>query len=656
MQDDKNDELDFDALLSQLNDDGDEKNPENKDETSSDGDSDLDALLSGLNDDDDKVEPETAPAESESNSDLDSLLSSFEDDTTEDTSSSSDDSTPPDFSDSSDDDDDDTSAPAAPPQKAAPVAPKEKLNTTIKPTLSATIGVRTAPKANPNSKQPLVIALLGDFSGRASRGLTEPLAGREGNNVDIDSLEDLYEKFSPSLSLEDPGSPGTFVELEFSELDDFGPDVLIKKIPSLRDLRTLRPMLLNASTAARAAKSLENLLGTPLPPPPPRSTAARVGETPEQTLERLLGNAPATKTATGTAGIVASLIRQAVAGNMTLNPTTHQKELLALLDKAVSERLRLLLANPRFQALEAAWRSLDRLARSFDDGDNIRLLAYDISKEELAADFIPPPPADADRETSLDAEITLADALAESAEITAETTGLHKMLRDTIAEQPWFAAFALHTFGDSPADLALTGRIASVFALNKTPLVAAGHSFALGCPSFVTHPDPDNWAKIAKTELGAALKELRDSPAAAYLALALPRVMSRLPYGRNSEPIDTFPFEEIENTAQYEQYLWGNPAALIAQLYIERFKREGWKMDITAGQTIGDLPVYTFKNGKDSVMIPCAETWLSERAGVAIINSGYIPVFSIKNSNSSRIGRINSIAADNTPLELRVPV
>jgi type VI secretion system ImpB/VipA family protein len=651
-------DVDLDALLASLGDDDNNKSEKSADSDSDSGDSD-DSSKSAASDGDsdsddgDAADPSSSDSADSAETDLDALLAGLggDDSDSGDSSGSS--------SSSTDSDDDDTPArpsksSAAAPAKSAPPAPPA---TALKPSLSATFGVRSAPKANPNAKTPLILALLGDFSGRASRGLSEPLAGRKGHTADFDTYDDLYSAISPSLSIEDPGVPGTFVELDFSEIDDFHPDQLIKKIPGLRDLRALRPQLLNSATAPKAAKTLETLLGVPLPPPPRRSTAARAGETPAQTLARLLGTSTE-KTAAAT-GVVANIARQAVAGNTTPNVTDRQKNLVETLDKACAERLRAVLANPRFQALESAWRSLDALIHAFDDGDRIKLLVYDISKDELAADFAPPPPADSELADSdadaPDAETATAAALA-AANIADDKTGLHKMLRDTTAEAPWLAAFILHTFGDSPADLALTGRIASVFALSKTPVIAAGHPFALGCASFASQPDPDNWARVAKTEVGAALRDLRASPAAAWLALALPRVLLRLPYGKTSEPIDTFAFEEIVSPVeQHEQFLWGNPVAQIARMYIERFKRDGWKMDAAAGQTVGDLPVYAFKDGKDSLMIPCAEAWLTERAGVAISQQGYIPILSIKNSDTVRIGAITSMSSDGSALQLRLP-
>lgn len=624
MSDDKNtDDTSLDDLLAALGDDSD---------TPAADDTSLDDLLKSLGSDDDA--PASGGGDDASPTDdssLDNLLASLGDN--DDSDAGATESAPDDESSDSDSgDEDDTPAQPAP-RRSAP-APSAGSGPDKKAALSATFGVRSAPKAHPGSKQPLIIALIGDFTGRGLRSVIEPLAQRKGRLVDLDSHDELYEKLAPKLTLPDPGAPKTKIELAFNELDDFHPDQFYKKIPGIQDLRTLRPQLLSAASLPKAAAQLQKLLGMPLPKAPARSSGARPGETTEQTLERLLKKAAPKKAAapqkSSAAQAVDALIKQAVADNIIKDPTPHQKNLVAALDAACIVRLRAILSNPRFQALESAWRSIDMLVRTFDDGDRVKLLVYDVSKDEIAID--------------------LTQHRNEPSE-----SGLHKMIRDTIAENPWMAAFCMHTFGDSPDDLARTSTLASVFAANQTPIIAAGHSFALGCASFATQPDPDDWTKTKDTELGAALKALRENPDSAYLALALPRVLMRLPYGKTTDPIAPFPFEEIESPDQHEQYLWASPAVLVARMYIERFKQKGWSMDLDAGETLGDIPVFHFKENGESKMTPCAEAWLTERAAVAISNAGFIPMLSIKNSGSIRIGRINSIAADNTPLALRVP-
>jgi len=71
----------------------------------------------------------------------------------------------------------------------------------------------------PEPETPFRILILGDFSGRANRGICEPtLVGRRPIPVDRDNFEEVLERLLPELRL----TPQ--VSLRFRELEDFHPD------------------------------------------------------------------------------------------------------------------------------------------------------------------------------------------------------------------------------------------------------------------------------------------------------------------------------------------------------------------------------------------------------------------------------------------------
>src|SRR5207244_1270816 len=84
---------------------------------------------------------------------------------------------------------------------------------------------------------PFRIALIGDFSGRANRGIVErgrALASRRPMRVDRDSLDDAIARIAPKLEL---GLGGERLEVGFSSLDDFHPDRLYERLPRFRAMR-----------------------------------------------------------------------------------------------------------------------------------------------------------------------------------------------------------------------------------------------------------------------------------------------------------------------------------------------------------------------------------------------------------------------------------
>jgi type VI secretion system protein ImpC len=503
-----------------------------------------------------------------------------------------------------------------------------------RPTLSFSFETRGA-KLPPRTQQsPFVIALFGDFSGRSNRGLVHAVSEQAPVEIDIDNFDETMSRLCPTLVLPDADSPGASLELSFSELDDFHPDQFATRLPGIQQLRALRPRLSNPLTSAAAASELQVLLHH-------RAESIAVAnvnsETDTDTLTRLLGRslpqsseqpAPAASPVSSAQDAVRRLAQQAVAGNVVAKPTPSQTDWLAKLDRACADKLDAVLHDPHFQALESAWRSVDRLVRTFDESDQVKLKLVDISLEELSADL------------NANEDVT--------------SSGLYRLLYDATSTQAWAAIGTFYTFGESAEDIAIAGKFALAGGYLSTPVIAAADSSLIGSPGFASAADPDKWSRPNGSERAVVFEELRSKPEAAYLALALPRFLVRQPYGKGSDAIQLFAYEEIASAENHEDYLWGNPSVLIAELLIARFKQDGWALSPDTGGDVSDIPVHHYKSGGESLIKPCAEAWLTDRAAAAIQQRGVIPVLSIKNRDAVRVVGISSVASPAQPLALRL--
>ena len=148
----------------------------------------------------------------------------------------------------------------------------------------------------------------------------------------------------------------------------------------------------------------------------------------------------------------------------------------------------------------------------------------------------------------------------------------------------------------------------------------------------------------------AAWQALRTLPEAAYLGLALPRFVLRLPYGADTDPLEQFEFEEMAERPQHDDYLWGNPCFASICLLGQYFSADGWNLQTGAGGDIDSLPLHVYREADETRIKPCAEALLTERAADIIMNSGFMPLLSFRDQDRIRLARFQSLALPPTRL------
>ncbi len=449
---------------------------------------------------------------------------------------------------------------------------------------------------------PLRIAILANFGGAAKGG--------RSLHLDCDNFGAACAQFGASLNIPEVGA------LSFKCLDDFHPDQLMVVVPTLIRLAELRKRLSAPGGSESAAAEVQALLGGETAAP-----AAVTSETPasaesaDDMIARLLGRPPTEHVAPKAPdSIVGDLIKQAVEPSVIRTPSVSQQQLLPMLEESIAKELRRILHHPDFQSIEAAWRGLDFLVR--EAGENVKLHAIDISREEL------------------DAQLSAIENPA--------ATGIGRHL-EKLAPAVILGAFSFG-HGDSEALL----RIARLAASCGTAFIGAAKPELAGCASFASQPNPLDWVQ-------PAAMPLRQDALATRIGLALPRFLIRQPYGSASDPIQTFPFEELQNGEPHESYLWANPAFLCGHRMVVSFAEDGWDMELGgAGGEVGGLPVYSFKAGGEKETKPCAEAWLSEKAAEAILSRGLMPVLSVKGRDSVLLASLRSVSEPAHPLAFRL--
>jgi type VI secretion system protein ImpC len=458
---------------------------------------------------------------------------------------------------------------------------------------------------------PFHVCLLGDFSGRSSRGVSAPLPDRTPVHVDVDNLDAVLSRVD--LQLPVLQRPGEICQLHFRTLEDFHPDQLILQAPSLRSLAELRRRLGNPKTEAAALAELEALFGPATPAGP------GVVETDSAMKERLLGRAALPSPPQPGATSLDTFIKKLAGADAVPDTTARRQEFVTRLDLELTRQLRAILHHPDFQQLEAAWRCVQWLVQEFGGEETVKLWLVDASKDEVMADIGSPDESGA---------------------------GLHRLL----AQQPWGLLLGNYTFGDTLEELESLDRLAQIASTLGAPFVAGAHPHLAGCPSFSEQPDPQDWTRTMMPEVTERWTALRQSPAADHLGLVAPRFLLRQPYGQGSDPIERFLFEELPETGGHDFYLWGNPAFLCGHVFCEAFLQQGWKATSTRAGRVHDRPVHTSRASGENQVKSWAEIWMTERGADGMLKKGLIPIMALKNRNAIDLPNLQSVALPSKPL------
>ncbi len=470
---------------------------------------------------------------------------------------------------------------------------------------------RSAPDA------PFRMLVIGDFSGRASRGVTQPLADRQPIAIDVDRFDAVVGRLAVNLSL--PAGDGAQIVVPIRKFDSFHPDHLVANVDLVRALRTLRMALNNPATFEAAAAQVQALIGLPAPLSPAQTPAPTVAPNGASDLDLLLGKSgsqPIAKPQPPKFDIN-TLIGNIVKDHIVSGPDPRQKELTGLIDQAIFGQLGSILHNPIFQRVESAWRGVQMLVSRLNLDDTLKLFVFDASRDELVADLA--------RE-----DISQSSLYKLLVDQTVHTAGAHR----------WAVLAVDEYFGPSRDDAALLARLATIAQQAGAALVAGATAEMMGCPGVDVAADPDRWTLAVDRTWWT---KLRGMAVAEHIALAWPRILMRLPYGKSNETTE-IGFEEGDGRLPHEQYLWGNPAYACLYALGQNFLENGWEMRAGGFVAIDDLPMHSFsEHGEVQVQAP-AEAYLTDRASANIASAGIIPVLSIKNMNAASFAGFSSIA------------
>lgn len=229
---------------------------------------------------------------------------------------------------------------------------------------------------------------------------------------------------------------------------------------------------------------------------------------------------------------------------------------IAVIQQQIEKQLNEIIHKQALQKLEANWRGLRFLINGYNTADNIKFRVLNIGKDELLKDF----------EKTVDFDQSVLFKL------------IYEKEFGTYGGLPYSFLIGDFEFSRSNRDLYLLKNLSHVAASAHSPLIASAGAGLLDMESFMELGLPRKIDRIFDSREMVKWRSFRDSEDSRYVALTLPHILLRLPYGRSRGRLSAgeLNFEEDVDAKTPNKYLWGNAAYALGQRICDSFVRYGW--------------------------------------------------------------------------------
>ena len=315
--------------------------------------------------------------------------------------------------------------------------------------------------------------------------------------------------------------------------------------------------------------------------------------------------------------LVGEFVGQVLDEGMKVSADTVKsiKDRIAQIDQLITNQLNEIMHSPDFQRIEAAWRGLSYLVMNSETGTHFKIRLMNITKQEITNDL-------------------------EKAVEFDQSTLFKRIYEDeygTFGGHPFSVLVGDYEWGRHPQDLATIQKLSNVAAAAHAPFISAASPKMFDWDSFTEMSVPRDLAKGFETAELTAWRSFRESEDSRYVALVLPHILMRLPYGPDTKPVEGFNFVENVNGKDHSKYLWGNAAYALAQRIGYAFAQYRWCAAIRGkegGGIVEGLPAHTFKTDEGDVALKCpTEIAITDRREKELSDLGFIALCHCKGTD-----------------------
>ena len=324
--------------------------------------------------------------------------------------------------------------------------------------------------------------------------------------------------------------------------------------------------------------------------------------------------------------MVKEFVAQVLEGEMKLSRDADAtiNSRVAQIDHLISLQLNEILHHPAFQKLEASWRGIKYMMDQSETSSMLKIRVLNVSKKELLRDLQRAPEFD-------------------------QSVMFKKVYEDEFGifgGEPFGALVGDYEFSKHPEDIELLEKVSQVAAGAHAPFLTAAAPELLNLDSFSQLGDPRDIGKIFDSTEFAKWKSFRASEDSRYVGLTMPRVLMRVPYGKDTKPVDDFNYEEGVDGTDHSKYLWGNAAYALGARLTQAFAQYGWCASIRGvegGGLVEGLPTHTFRTDEGDVALKCpTEVAITDRREKELADQGLIPLVHCKGTDYAAFFSVQS--------------
>ncbi len=324
--------------------------------------------------------------------------------------------------------------------------------------------------------------------------------------------------------------------------------------------------------------------------------------------------------------LIKEFIGQIVQGDLTVSKDIEVmiNNRIAQIDHLVSIQLNEVLHAEEFQKLESSWRGLKYLLDNSETNSQLKIRVLNVSKKDLLRDLQRAPEFD-------------------------QSALFKKVYEDEygmFGGEPFAGLIGDYEFGKHPEDMELLEKVSQVAAAAHAPFLSAASPSLLNLDSFTNLGQPRDLGKIYDNSEFIKWKSFRATEDSRYVGLCVPHILMRLPYGRDTKPVEGFNFEEGVDGTDHSKYLWGNAAYALGARLTNAFSLYGWCAAIRGvegGGLVEGLPVHTFTTDEGDIVPKCpTEIAITERRDKELSDLGFIPLVHCKGTDYAAFFSVQS--------------